>query len=195
MGRPAHRSPRHDFQLVAAPELLADHVENVYAGYALCELRSGIHRTAARGTPAAIFPFSAPTEESLVHLERAITCCISSEITAEPNTQIRSAPIVTGARFIKRERRPLDHRQENEAVPALRGSLPALIKLYTDLAHKDEWFQLSAGSRGLLVSCWVEYALAGTVLELAQLRRRSGLRVRSEKSQTAYRCGLDSAFC
>ena len=57
--------------------------------------------------------------------------------------------------------------------------VPAWVKLYTELAHKDEWFQLSAAKRGLLVSCWLEYALAGGVLELTQLRRRSGLRARA----------------
>jgi hypothetical protein len=35
---------------------------------------------------------------------------------------------------------------------------PPWIKLYTELAHKDEWLALSGFARGVLVTIWIEYA-------------------------------------
>ena len=47
---------------------------------------------------------------------------------------------------------------------------PPWIKLYTELAHKDEWLGLTLLERGLLVSIWIEYALHRCALRAETVR-------------------------
>jgi hypothetical protein len=48
---------------------------------------------------------------------------------------------------------------------------PPWIKLYTDLAHREEWLDLTMAERGLLVTIWIEYARSGCTLGANRLRR------------------------
>ncbi len=53
--------------------------------------------------------------------------------------------------------------------------VPPWIKLYTaELANNPEWERLSPGSRGVLVTIWVEYALHQGQLRVEVVQRASG---------------------
>jgi hypothetical protein len=46
---------------------------------------------------------------------------------------------------------------------------PVWIKIYTELAHRDDWRHLTLAERGLLVSIWIEYALCRGQLRSSDL--------------------------
>ena len=43
---------------------------------------------------------------------------------------------------------------------------PTWIKVYLELTSKDEWLSLSMSTRGLLLTCWLEYARRKGVLTI-----------------------------
>jgi len=49
---------------------------------------------------------------------------------------------------------------------------PVWIKLYTELAHRDDWCGLTLAQRGLLVSIWIEYALKDGQLNTSEVPAR-----------------------
>jgi len=51
---------------------------------------------------------------------------------------------------------------------------PPWIRVYTRLAHKDEWLSLTLGQRGLLVTIWIEYALSDQSLSVEAVRKQVG---------------------
>ena len=58
---------------------------------------------------------------------------------------------------------------------------PPWIKLYTELAKKDEWQRLTLHQRGVLVTIWLEYALTSGQVSVRSLsgNPQLGLRVSS----------------
>ena len=51
---------------------------------------------------------------------------------------------------------------------------PVWIKLYIELAHKDEWLRLTGPQRGMLVTVWLEYALSKGRVSREMIRRSLG---------------------
>ena len=49
---------------------------------------------------------------------------------------------------------------------------PVWIKLYTDLAHRDEWCHLTLAERGLLCSLWLEFALSNGQLRVDDVTKK-----------------------
>lgn len=56
-----------------------------------------------------------------------------------------------------------------------RNRQPTWIKVYTELNSTDEWLALSMASRGLLVTCWAEYARSRGQLSTEHVRHLYGL--------------------
>lgn len=55
-----------------------------------------------------------------------------------------------------------------------RNRQPPWIKVYTELNSSDEWLALSLSARGLLVTCWLEYARSRGQLRIEQIRGMFG---------------------
>jgi len=51
---------------------------------------------------------------------------------------------------------------------------PAWIKVYTELNSDDKWLDLTCSARGVLVTCWLEYARGRGRLQVSHMARMAG---------------------
>ena len=61
---------------------------------------------------------------------------------------------------------------------------PVWIKLYTELAKRDDWRRLTLAERGLLVCIWIEYAQARGQIRTSDLHARLGQRTTREQLES-----------
>jgi hypothetical protein len=67
---------------------------------------------------------------------------------------------------------------------------PVWIKLYMDLRNRDEWRHLTLAERGLLVSLWLEYGAANTVIRRSDIGRLVGQDTRSQQLDSLLGAGF-----
>lgn len=67
---------------------------------------------------------------------------------------------------------------------------PAWIKVYTELAHKDEWLSLTLHQRGVLLTIWLEYALTNGRVSTEMIQKQVGRRFKVSTLEALNHAGF-----
>jgi hypothetical protein len=67
---------------------------------------------------------------------------------------------------------------------------PTWIKVYTELAHKDEFISLTLPQKGMLLTIWIEYAASRGRVSIEMIRRRVGVSYRNATVEALNHAGF-----